>query len=229
MNSFVTIKSFQNGIKLYFNEAATFEQIIDEIVVKFSESKKFFNNGKIALSYEGKSLNLDEEKRMIKAIEDSAEMTILYIISKDCVTEETFTKAINLPINIESRDNIDKVYSGNLKKGDKIEAEGTIVILGDVEPGASIVTDGCIIILGGLYGTAICKNDIDYENCLIYANDVSAEKIVIGPYEYLSKEKPKWVVKPKMTSKIAYINNYQVSLEAVSKDVLNKICGILNS
>lgn len=44
-------------------------------------------------------------------------------------------------------------YRGTLKRGDVLESEASIVIIGDVEHGARVTAKGNVIILGELKGT----------------------------------------------------------------------------
>ncbi len=44
-------------------------------------------------------------------------------------------------------------YKGTLRSGQKLEAEDSVVIIGDVNPGASVVAGGNIVIIGSLTGS----------------------------------------------------------------------------
>lgn len=224
MNSNVYIKSYANGLKVFLDENCSFEEILKEAKEKFVESKNFFKGGKIAISFEGRMLSFDEEKSLTTVIEESAEMTILYILGKDDYNNRTFLKAVERPVPGPLDDSVfGKFYYGNLKKNMIIESDHSVIVVGDVEPGATIVANGNVIVLGGLYGSVILTGGEEASDYFLAAFDVSAEKIMIGDYSYFSKEKPKWVVKPKMVSKIAYVSNNQVVLENVSKESMNEL------
>ena len=47
-----------------------------------------------------------------------------------------------------------KFHRGSLRSGKKIEAEGSIVIIGDVNSGAEVIASDNIIVLGSLRGLA---------------------------------------------------------------------------
>ena len=228
MSSFVTIKSFSNGLKVFLDESCAFEEIEKEIKDKFEKSHDFFKGGKIAISFEGRNLTDKEERILTKIMEEAADLTILYVIGKDDETNQSFAKAVERPLTREN-DCFDRIYSGSVKQFERLETKGNIVVLGDVEPGATIITDGNIIILGGLYGSAIINAKKDIDKLFIAANDVSAEKIQIGLFDYYSKEKSKWVVKPKMVPKIAFISQSQVVLEPISKSSLSHLCNNINN
>lgn len=224
MNSNVYIKSYANGLKVFLEENCSFDEILKETKEKFVESRNFFKGERIAISFEGRALSCDEEKALTTLIEESAEMTILYILGKDDENNRNFLKAVERPVPGPLDDSVfGKFYYGNLKKNMIIESEHSVIVVGDVEPGARIIANGNVIILGGLYGSVFitgCDETADY---FLAALDVSAEKIMIGDYSYFSKEKPKWVVKPKMIPRIAYVSNNQVVLENVSKETINEL------
>lgn len=224
MNSNVYMKSYANGLKVFLDETCSFEDIIKETGEKFLESKNFFKGGKIAISFEGRKLSSEEERELTNVIEQSAEMTILYILGKDEENNRNFLKAVERPVPGPLDDSeFGKFYYGNLKKNMIIESEHSVIVVGDVEPGAKIVAKGNVIILGGLYGSVILTGGEEASDYFIAAFDVSAENIIIGDYSYFSKEKPKWVVKPKMVSKIAYVTDNQVVLANISKETINEL------
>lgn len=228
MNSCVTIKSFSNGLKLIIDPDSDFEIILEEVRAKFGESKRFFKGTKTALTFEGRKLDFNEERLIISAIEKSADMTILYIICEDELSMEHYVQLVNKPLlNEDDVTNINKIYAGSLRRGAKIESESGIVILGDVEPGAKIQAGGSIIILGGLYGTAICDVQSDDEKYFIACNDFNPENVKIGKYTYVSKEKSKWVVRPKMQPKIARINDSNITVYQISKETLRDMCDLI--
>lgn len=226
----VMIKSFSNGLKVYLDEECSFAELLENVREKFVESKKFFNGAKIAISFEGRKLLPNEEKTLIRAMEDAGGMSVLYVIGKDEDSDVSYAKAIDRPM----RDTLDygvfgKFYAGNVRKGERLETESGVVILGDVEPGATIVAHGSIVILGSLFGSAVCDVSSSYENYFIAAMYVSCEKIRIGEYRYCSREKSKWVIKPKMQPKIAFYSNEQVCVENISEEVLTKLSRIMKA
>ncbi len=230
MNNLVYIKSFSNGLKIILDDKCEFKDLLEDCKEKFSESKKFFKGSHLAVSFEGRSLSESEESMLVNTIEVFGEFTILYIVSNNEKEEQFFLKAVNSACKTaEKISDLGKIYYGNLKKGETLETPASIVILGDVEPGAILKSNGNIIILGGLYGTACCINSKDYAKCFITANDMSPEGIFFGEQKYASKEKPKWVVRPKMTSKIAYYKEGNVCLEQINKNVIDKLLKLITT
>lgn len=225
MNSKVYIKSIKNGLKVGLDSDCSFEELCLEIRKKFTESKDFFKGGKFCISFEGRSLNDTEEKEISKIIEECAEVTILYIIGTDEAMESTFQKALDRPVEGLQTVGGAKVYAGTLKRGDFLKFDSSIVILGDVEPGATVKSSGNVIVMGGLYGTCIIDSESNDKN-FVFTNDFAPERLEINGIVYYSKDKPKWVVKPKFAPKVSYIFNHQVVSENISKEALQNLCNM---
>ncbi len=224
MNSNVTIKSFTNGLKVFMDSKVDFNSIVEEIKSKIGDSKGFFKGAKIAVSFEGRDISFEEERLLMDTMEDAGEMTILYSIGKGFDSSESVARVVNRSLNDDSGSNcFGKLYTGSLKKGERLETENGIVLLGDIEPGATLISGGSIVVLGGIYGTAVCEAE-DEKRHFIAAGNLSAERIRIGKYHLFTKEKPRWVIKPKMQAKICYCEDEQVVVAPVSTESLRKLC-----
>ena len=111
--------------------------------------KKLYKTEKTPILVTGKILKnkeMEEVKEIItreidvKVTFDSPKTLGLYGIKK------AFEKEIE---NSET-----KFYKGNMRSGQKIESEGSLVILGDVNGGAEIIAGENIVVLGVLRGLA---------------------------------------------------------------------------
>lgn len=224
MASKVLIKSYTNGLKVFIDKEGDFSEIVSEVKSIFSESRKFFKGSTIAVSFEERILTSEEERILINVMEENGDLKVAYIIGKDAETNEYFQKVLDhiapLP---EDSGVFGKVYYDTIKKGDHITSERGVVVLGDIQPGASLIASGNIVVLGGIYGTVICDGNDEANKYFIAAMDMSAEKIKIGDCKYTSKEKSKWVIKPKMQPKIAYVSQDQVIVDNISSEVLTKL------
>ncbi|MBR5897143.1 MAG: septum formation inhibitor [Lachnospiraceae bacterium] len=224
MNSKVYIKSYKNGLTVYLDASCEFSDILDETISKFRESRDFFKGGKIAVSYEGRILSASEEKALTAAIEEAADLTVLYIIGKDEETDSSYKKAVDRPIP-ERRDDAlyARFYYGNIRKDDKIESDCSVVIVGDIEPGAKVSAKGNIIVMGGLYGTAVCEAESDSYKYFVAALHLSAEKVMISGLRYHSKEKARWVVRPKMSPKLLYVSDNAIVAENITLEAFQNL------
>ena len=67
----------------------------------------------------------------------------------------------------------------NIRSGQKIEYDGTLVILGDVNAGAELVATGHILVLGTLRGLAHAGSDNNL-NAVVYAQNLLPLQLRIG-------------------------------------------------
>ena len=72
-------------------------------------------------------------------------------------------------------------YRGTLRSGQKIEVDGSIVILGDINPGAQIVAGGNVVVLGCLKGTVHAGYPED-NSAFVAALMMEPMQIQIGSY-----------------------------------------------
>lgn len=223
MKDHIIIKKFPNGITLFLKEEITFEQILEEIAVKFQQNRNFFRDAKMALALEGRSFTSEQERQIITTIHDNSNIQITCLVGKNEETNKTFVKAIQ-KVEMQNTDNIGKFYRGTLNKNNHLETDSSIVILGDVYPGSSVTATRDIIILGGLYGEAYAGASGE-EGHYIVALEMSPEKMKIGDFRYKAKERPCWGIKPKIQPQIAYIKENQIVSEPITKELL-EIIGI---
>lgn len=149
MGSNITINIGKKVITIKILEEATQEQIIASLKKKMADLKKASNENQLPLHITGKILKnqeMDEIKQLFATkiaakIEFDTPMALgLHGIKK------TFNK------EIDSSET--KFHRGSLRSGNRIEYEGSIVILGDVNHGAEVIASDNIVVLGYLRGMA---------------------------------------------------------------------------
>lgn len=212
MKNHVSIKSFPNGLRIFLDEDASFEELRSEVHDKFLEFEKFFKNTKVALSFEGKTLTDEEERIIIDEISEACTIKVACVVSKDEKTDAMFVKALQ-ETGEQQLANVGRFYKGTLKGGETLETPTSIVVLGDVFPDATIISKRNIIVLGGLYGRA--HAGIGGGDCFIAALDMNPKSLRIddlrGNYEKTSK----WLIKPKQIPKIAYKKQGKIVFEEI--------------
>lgn len=219
MKNAVIIKSFQNGLSVFLNETMEFSDLLEEIALKFKESRHFFAGVKMALSLEGRNLTEEEERQVVDTIVSNSDLNIVCLIGKDEETNQTFLKAVE-QANCMQDENNGQFYRGTLRNGQLLETEKSIVIIGDVNPGASVISQKDIIILGGLYGEAYAGGNGE-EGHFVAALEMSPQKLKVGDFKYTTTEKSRWSIRPKIQPKIAYVKNGRVVVEPLTKESLN--------
>ena len=171
MKSSVIIKGNKYGFQIVLNPTLPFEELLREVAEKFKESIRFFDfSQSIAVSFEGRDLTQGEQNLLVDTIVENSGLKINYIINGGKAVETEFAEALsdaqeedqeeeeepiqeelNFPESIVGKNG--QFYRGTLRSGQKIEVEGSIVVLGDINPGAQIVAGGNVVVLGCLKGT----------------------------------------------------------------------------
>ena len=112
-------------------------------------------------------------------------------------------------------------YRGTLRSGQTLEAEDSLVIVGDVNPGAKVIAGGNIVIIGTLYGSVIAgsKNKTD---AFVMALCMDPIQIQIADCIARSTDCPIHNAKKK-EAMIATVCNGQIYVESVSKAAIQDI------
>ena len=143
----INLKKSENLIKV--QEAAEQADIIKELKKKLPELKKLYKDEKMPIRITGKALKnaaMDEIENLIKEYLD---IEIKFDIPKE-LGLSSIIKTFNQTIKTSET----KFHKGSIRSGKKIEAEGSIVVLGDVNSGAEVIATDNIVVLGSLRGLA---------------------------------------------------------------------------
>ena len=227
MNNLVIIKSFPNGISVYMDDKASFNDILEEIGTKFRETSAFFKDAKMAVSFEGRLLTEDQERKIVETIQEYSDINIVCIVGKDEIKNQIYLKALK---QVERNDDnhTAEFHKGTIKDHEILEADRTMVIVGDVYPESAVVTSKNLIILGGLYGEAHVGKIFDEnatdepEDHFIIALEMQPETLTIDGISY-KNEKSKWSIKPKMQPKIAYVKKGKIVTSNITKELLSEL------
>lgn len=149
MKNVVSIQLKKENIVIKLKEDAEQDEIIECLKKKLTELKKLYKDEKTPILVSGKVLKnkeIDEIKALIKEkIDVEVDFNMPKTMGLHSI-RKTFDREIN---NSET-----KFHRGSLRSGQKVEAEGSIVIIGDVNSGAEVIASDNIIILGALRGLA---------------------------------------------------------------------------
>jgi len=219
MTSAVTIKGNKYGIRLLLSPSVSYESIKQEMATKFKEMENFFGTGKMAISFEGRMLSDREQEELIGIIHENCNISIVCIMDDDPVQEERFQNGV-MQAMMEFDTSTGQFYKGNLRSGQVLEMEKSVIILGDVNPGATVVSRGNIIVLGALKGTAYAGVGGN-TNCFVAALSMHPMQIRIADSIARSSDKPS--KKELQNPKIAYLENGNIYIEPLDKRALNDI------
>lgn len=220
MNNPVRIKGTKSGMIIVLDKALTFDEAKDAIKEKFESSSDFFGSNSVALAFEGKKLTDDEKYEIVDLITDISDLNIVCITENDPKVEERMNKSLNETLS-QMKANTGQFYKGNLRGGQTIEFESSVVVLGDVNVGAQVVSKGNIVILGSLFGNAIAGAG-GKENSFVAALNMQPTQIRIADVIARSSDN---IIKPDKNGepKIAYLENGSIYIETLSHETLNDI------
>lgn len=167
MRNPVGINMKKDEIVIRISEGAEQKEIVECLNKKIPALKKLYKTEKTPIFVTGKVLKNKEINEIKKIIQDNIEVEVNFDSPKVLGLhgiKKVFEKDIE---NSET-----KFHKGNLRSGQKIEFEGSLVILGDVNAGAEVIAGENIVILGVLRGLAhagakgnkkaiIASNEID--------------------------------------------------------------------
>lgn len=222
MDNSVIIKGTNSGIILVLDSELSFSDLKERIRSKLEASAAFLGDAAMALSFEGRKLSDYEQKEILDIIDDTTDLTIVCIVETDEYKQSIMEKALNERL-MELSTNTGQFYKGNLRSGQVLNFETSIIVLGDVNPGAKIVSKGNIIILGALKGNAYAGVSGN-EHAFVLALDMQAVQIKIADVIARCPDRPN---KPKKDTgkniQIAYLEEGNLYIEPLSKDVINDI------
>lgn len=149
MKNCISINLKKDQILIKISENATQEEIIANLKKKLTELKKLYKDEKTPILVTGKILKNKEIDEIQAMIKEKIDVEIDFDTPKTLglhSIKKTFEKQTEIS---ETR-----FYKGSLRSGQKMEAEGSIVVLGDVNSGAEIMSADNIVVLGALRGLA---------------------------------------------------------------------------
>ncbi len=219
MNNSVIIKGNKYGIIVVMNPDLPFEDLKLVIAEKFRESSKFFENAKMAISFEGRKLTNDEQREVLDIINENTDMHIVCVLENDTEKEETFKKTVEQKL-MELSNNTGQFYKGILRSGASLEFENSVIIIGDVNHGARVVSKGNIIVLGSLKGNAFA-GATGNTNSFVVALDMNPTQIRIADTIARAPDKP--VKQEVKEAKIAFLEEGNIYIEPLNKNILQDI------
>lgn len=149
MRNCVSINLKKNEILIKISEAAGQKDIVENLKKKLPELKKLYQDEKTPITVTGKILKNKEIDEIQALIKEKIDVAIEFDTPKTLGLH-----SIKRTFNKQTEISETKYYRGALRSGQKMESEGSLVILGDVNSGAEVIAAENIIILGALRGLA---------------------------------------------------------------------------
>lgn len=262
MRSSIVIKGNKYGFQIVLNPVLSFEDLLKEVALKFTESKGFFDQDRpVAISFQGRNLTEEEQNLLVDTIADNSGLRIAYIIDGAKAVETEFARVMeNLPQRqeavpaVSSKEEVEAVqeepvtpvpeetvdesdqktekngqfYRGTLRSGQKIEVDGSIVILGDINPGAHVIAGGNVVVLGCLKGT-VTAGYPDDKSAFVVSMMMDPMQIKIG--QLIARSPDQKTVKFKkrghkkqqeLEAKIAFVEDDNIFIETLTRSLISE-------
>ncbi|MFG6348852.1 MAG: septum site-determining protein MinC [Lachnospiraceae bacterium] len=219
MDGTVVIKGFKAGIILVLNPDTSYETLKKDIADKFKASAAFFGEAAKAVSFKGRDLTDEQKMEIVDIIQANCSLSILCIMEDDPETEAAFQKTIERKLE-QDYSNTGQFYKGNLRSGQVLDVETSIIIIGDIKPGAKVISKGNVIILGSLKGN-VYAGAAGNTNAFVVALDMRPVQIRIADTIARAPDNPEKT--PGNQTKIAFLDNGNIYIEPLDKDVMSDI------
>ena len=145
----INVSQKNNLVIIKINSEANFSDIITQIRKKVIQLKKIYKDEKTPILVTGKVLKNKEIDQIEEIIKTQLEVDVDFDMPKELGLSNIKKTFIQEVSNSET-----KFHRGSIRSGQRMEEEGSIVILGDVNSGAEIIAADNIVILGTLRGLA---------------------------------------------------------------------------
>lgn len=216
MQNSVVIKGSKSGMTVILHPDPPFEELYEAVAAKFRDSARFWGSVQMTLSIEGRKLSPAEELRIVDAITENSQIQILCLIDTDGERIARSEKALTERL-MELTGRTGQFFRGDLTRGDVLESEASIVVIGNVEQGARVIARGNVIILGALHGS-VHAGAGGNDEAVIAALEMAPSLLRIGNFQTTSKEKGKRLGRGPM---VASVSGESILVSSVKKSFLN--------
>ena len=141
--------------------------------------------------------------------------------------EEDDGEEISFPESLIGKNG--QFYRGTLRSGQKIEVDGSIVVLGDINPGAQIIARGNVVVLGCLKGNVYAGYPED-RSAFVASLMMEPMQIQIGdciarsPDQKAKKQKAGRKKNQKqLEAKLAFVENDSIFIETITRSLISEI------
>lgn len=218
MKNPVVIKGNKAGMTVYLDPALPFTELLEAVKKKFRETARFWGSAQMTLTLEGRELSPEEEFSVVNAITENSGIEILCLIDADAERIRRCEKALNEKL-MELSASTGQFYKGNLRNGDVLESEASIVVIGDVDFGARVSAKGNIIILGALKGTAQAGLSGN-RNAVVVAMEMAPSQVKISDLLFQKAEKGRLLGWGPM---MVFVKNGRICSEPIKKSFLSAL------
>lgn len=218
MRNAVVIKSSKAGMTVILDPELPFGELLEAIGKKFSESARFWGSVQMTLTLEGRDLTAAQDFAIVDTITKNSQIEVLCLLDTDAERIERCEKALNDKL-MELNSQTGQFYRGTLKRGDCLESEASIVLIGNVDHGARVTAKGNVVVLGELKGT-VTAGVSGNPQAIVMALDMAPLQIRIGDLSSRFNERNKRLGRGPM---IALVEDGAIVMRSLKKSFLNNM------
>ena len=235
MENTVIIKGMQSGIVVILDEKKKYEELKKDIKEKFVESAKFLGKADIGISLEGRKLSNEQIKEILEIINENTELNVVCVLTDDKEQDESYRNLIENNINkvLNKKKKKEQAkpkikpeelaifHKGNLRSGQELNVENSVIVVGDVNFGAKIISKGNVIVLGTLFGNVFAGSGGN-KNAFVLAMDMQPTQIRIGNVIARSSDNSRHK-RDDVEPKIAYVEDDRIYIEPINRSLVKEM------
>ena len=209
MRSCVKVNLTNENLIIKLNEESDQKEIVESLKKKITQLKKLYKDARTTKLVTGKVLKENEKVEIKNIIQEKIDVKVSFDMPK-----ELGLHGIKKSFSQEIESSQTKFHRGAVRSGQKIEYEGTIVILGDVNGGAEVIAGDNVIVLGVLRGLAHA-GAYGNKKAIIASASIDCKQIriadIIKEMEEETDEEGNVIISARKT--YAYVDNDKLILE----------------
>lgn len=146
----ININLTKEEIIIELSKNSTLEEILLQLKDELTLLENFnFEEKKIPITITGIILSEEDFKKIATQIKEKANTIITYKKPNSMGLHN-----IQKTYEIDANNTLTRFVRTSLRSGQKLEYDGSLVIMGDVNPGSEVIASGNIIVVGTLRGIA---------------------------------------------------------------------------
>ena len=174
MKTDVLFEKKDGKLVIKLDKDVEFTEIKSKLSQILKKSSDTFSNIHAPIIVKGRRLSGDEEIEVRNMISEKTELEV-----KIDRPKQMGLATIDNIFNKDTTISLTKVVKGTIRSGQRIEFEGSVIILGDVNGGAEVIAEGNVVVLGSLKGT-VYAGIKGNPNAFVVALEMNPVQIKIG-------------------------------------------------
>lgn len=150
MKSCLRVSSTKDEIKITINAGTEFEDLLEDLKLKLSRIKKYYEREKLPIHIVGKALKENEQTAVRAILKAEIDTKITFGDTSEVLGLHAIKRTFEASVETSET----KFIRGNLRSGQREEFSGSIAILGDLNYGAEVIAGENIIVTGIIRGVA---------------------------------------------------------------------------